>query len=118
MGRNKIMNQKNYASNYFLILNIFCTIIFLNISFTSYSQSRISGIVEDSLNSPIIYANVLLKKVNSSSIYAYTNTDQQGKYIFNVSETGDFIVIFNAISYQSKTCPIKFYVLYSFLILK
>lgn len=103
------MNQKNYASNYFLILNIFCTIIFLNISFTSYSQSRISGIVEDSLNSPIIYANVLLKKVNSSSIYAYTNTDQQGKYIFNVSETGDFIVIFNAISYQSKTCPIKLF---------
>lgn len=103
------MNQKNYACNYFLILNVFFTIIFLNISFTSYSQSRISGIVEDSLNYPIIYANVLLKKVNSSSIYAYTNTDEQGKYIFNVSETGDFIIIFNAISYQSKTCPIKLF---------
>ena len=101
------MNQKNYTSNYFLILSFLCTSIFLSTSLTSYSQSRISGIVKDSLNSPIAYANVLLKKVNSSSIYAYTNTDEQGKYIFTILETGDFNITFNAISYQSKTCPIK-----------
>jgi CarboxypepD_reg-like domain len=67
-----------------------------------YGQTVISGTVKDSINKPVIYANVFIQAVNSSVIKSFTHTDKQGNYEINFEGVGDFEMNFTALSYRSK----------------
>ncbi len=61
------------CKNYFVF-------IFLLISFTSFSQYRVSGMVININNQPLPYANVIIFNEKETSLVTYAITDENGKY--------------------------------------
>ncbi|MCV9929288.1 carboxypeptidase-like regulatory domain-containing protein [Flavobacterium sp. LS1R49] len=70
------------------------------------AQSIISGAVLDKKGNPISFANVFVKLQENQSIIVFTRTDIEGKYILELSETGNFEISFTAMSYKINTASI------------
>ena len=67
----------------------FKTYIFLMFSlvfFKNYSQSVISGVINDEKGQPLSGATVIISKKTSTSILAYDISDTQGKFKTNVKD--------------------------------
>ena len=70
----------------------------------SFSQNlSVSGIVVDEDNAPISFANVILMKVNDSTIVAGTSTDDNGVFRLNLNEKGDYNFKVSFIGYKDFT---------------
>jgi len=63
-------------------LNIISMVFLIGIPFFCFGQTyKISGIVKDSIKSPISFAALVISNdVNESSIIAYTTSDNNGAY--------------------------------------
>ena len=70
-----------------------------------FSQTIISGTVKDSI-SPLTYASVTLKDSLSSSILAYSYTDNLGKYELKTDKLGQLNLVFNALGFEPKNIRI------------
>ncbi|SMC35676.1 carboxypeptidase-like regulatory domain-containing protein [Cellulophaga tyrosinoxydans] len=78
-------------------------LILLVAFFESYSQTILKGQILDELNKAIPYGSILLKNTSDASIIAYSFTKEDGSYTLKTLETGNFILIFSALGYRTKT---------------
>ena len=81
---------------------IFYIFLFLLIPIKNFSQSKIIGFVKDSTNQTGILANVILKNSVDNSIVTFTSTNNDGSYLLEIENIGDFILSFSALSYETK----------------
>ena len=79
---------------------------FLWITSFSYAQTTITGTVKDSLNHPVVSANVILKSDSDGTIITYGYTNDQGVYILEIDQTGNFIINYSSLSYKTINIPI------------
>lgn len=80
-----------------------CLMVFSSGNFL-YAQTQtveISGLVSDSINVPIPFVNVFLKKAETNGVVAFTTTDINGKYRLEVKERGIFLLNFSSIAYRN-----------------
>ncbi|WP_185740226.1 carboxypeptidase-like regulatory domain-containing protein [Flavobacterium branchiophilum] len=78
----------------------FCLITLLLGNFL-FAQATILGIVNDSLNNPISFANIYIKPYGNNSIIGFTSTDKEGKYKLITNKIGDIDIFFSALSYKT-----------------
>ena len=83
-------------------IKIFYIFLFLLIPIKNFSQSKIIGFVKDSTNQTGILANVILKNSVDNSIVTFTSTNNDGSYLLEIENIGDFILSFSALSYETK----------------
>jgi len=86
-------------------LKMYCLILLLSGNF-AFTQSEISGVLLDSTQNPIAFANVILKTSDTKIIVTYTATNSEGYYFLKTEKTGHFGLEFIALSYQKKSIPI------------
>ncbi len=73
-------------------------IFFISLAFVMYwsnalsQEYRISGNVENTENAPILYANVLLRKISDSTILKGTSTDENGKFYIDDVASGRYFL--------------------------
>lgn len=77
--------------------------IFLN----TFSQTTISGIISSENYLPLASANVILKDSLSTSILAYTYTNDKGIYVLNTEKTGMFNLVVSSLGFERKTIPLE-----------
>ena len=83
-------------------IKIFYIFLFLLIPIKNFSQSKIIGFVKDSTNQTGILANVILKNSVDNSIVTFTSTNNDGSYLLEIENIGEFILSFSALSYETK----------------
>jgi len=76
--------------------------LFVGVFTYAQTQTQIQGTVTDSLAAPLPYVNVMLQSKEGNVILAYTSTSRDGKYVFNVKQTGDFKLVFTYLGYARK----------------
>ena len=79
-------------------IKIFYIFLFLLIPIKNFSQSKIIGFVKDSTNQTGILANVILKNSVDNSIVTFTSTNNDGSYLLEIENIGEFILSFSDIS--------------------
>jgi len=79
--------------------------IFFLFSTSVFAQVKIIGFVKDSINKEI-FANVVLKTNVNNSIITYAITNNDGSYLLKTDKTGEFNLIFSALSFETKTIPL------------
>lgn len=92
------MNKSNVAKFYITL-----TIIFI-ISENIFGQ--INGMVVNNDNTPIMYANVIVKDT-INKIIEYSVTDKNGYFSVSIDKIGDYKIEVSTISYETKKIPIK-----------
>ncbi len=88
---------------FLLRLKQFYCLIALTLLGNFLSAQNISGKVTDSLNNPIVYANVIIKDSLNKNIIKFTTTNLEGKYQMSLKKTGNYIISFSALSYKTET---------------
>ncbi len=81
-------------------------IVLLTLNYFVFSQTVIKGTVTEKNENFIPSASVILKDSLNSSIVAYTFSDQNGGYILNISEYGNFKLSFSSLGFKTKIIPI------------
>ena len=83
------------------------TLIFL-LAFVQFcfSQSIIKGIVKDSLNTSVVFANVVLKDT-TGKIITYSITENDGSFLLKTDREGSFFLQISSLNYQSKRIDIN-----------
>ena len=71
-----------------MIKNIF--IFFLFLSFTSYGQVKLEGIVKDSLKVPLESASLVAIDQKTNNLESYVLTDIKGKYKLNLKNNSNY----------------------------
>ncbi|RCS28028.1 TonB-dependent receptor [Polaribacter sp. WD7] len=79
--------------------------LFVIITFNSFSQKNIKGIIYDNLKKELTFVNIVLKD-SLNNITSYTYSNDKGTYILETDKTGDFILIFSALGYKTVKIPI------------
>ncbi len=74
--------------------------------FTFIATAQLSGKATTTDKKPVPFATVILKKVQDSTIAAFTQTDQAGQYTLKVKETGQFFLSIKSLSYVAQDIPI------------
>lgn len=87
------------ASNTYILLLFFLTF------FKSYSQSIISGIVNDENGQPLSGATIIISKNSNSSILAYDISNSLGEFETNVNDISSSLIL--KVSYLGYTTWIK-----------
>src|SRR5690554_6715774 len=80
----------------------YCLIVLLLLGNFICAQT-IKGRVTDTLENSIVYVNVILRDSLNKQIIKYTTTDEQGKYEITIGKAGEYVISFNALSYQPKS---------------
>ncbi|GEM_PF-5508375 len=75
---------------------MYCLILLLSGNF-AFTQSEISGVLLDSTQNPIAFANVILKTSDTKIIVTYTATNAEGYYFLKTDKTGHFGLEFIAL---------------------
>ncbi len=83
-------------------LNIICfAFIIVALQLQSFSQTLISGIVTDTIDNPLRDINVMVYPKESGFLKAYAITDQNGKYLIEVSlETDSLDLLLSSIHFE------------------
>lgn len=90
-------------NNPFFISLLSCLMFFASGNFLYAQTSTINGRISDSLNKPIPFVNVFLKKEGSAQVVAFTTTDTYGLYSLEVKAKGQFTVNFSSMSFKTTT---------------
>ena len=69
-------------------------LVLINVSFYLHGQDKITltGIVQDSVQKPLEFANVILIKKGSTSIYTYAITDELGRFKVSIVKDSTYIL--------------------------
>ncbi|WP_052158288.1 carboxypeptidase-like regulatory domain-containing protein [Lacinutrix jangbogonensis] len=84
----------------------YCLLLFIVAGNFLYGQNTIFGKVQDSLNNPILFANVIVKTSNTKKIINYTATDEKGHYKLNNLKSGNYLVSYSSLSYETKNITV------------
>ena len=84
----------------FILLIINCLMLLSSGNFLYAQTSVINGSVSDSLNAPIPFVNVFLKRANDNKVVAYTTSDTDGLYRLEVDKKGVFQLNFSSMAFQ------------------
>ncbi len=87
---------------YFLLL-----LVFLGLSFSTFSQTIFKGLVSNIDNKPILYVNISIKIDSSNVILAYTYSKKNGEYLLKTNEIGKFHLTFSALGYETEMIVIE-----------
>lgn len=87
---------------FLLSLKQFYCLIALTLLGNFLSAQNISGKVTDSLNNPVVYANVIVKDSLDKNIIKFTTTNLEGKYQMSLKKVGDYVISFSALSYKTE----------------
>jgi hypothetical protein len=80
--------------------------IFFVFTFFSFSQTKISGRIFDTLNLGLPSISVVIKDSLNKSIISYTYSDQNGNYSIDFENIGKLKLIFSSLGYETKTISI------------
>ena len=78
---------------------IFC--FFLLCSISTFSQIKVSGQIKDINDKAINRVNIVLKNSNSKDIIAYTYSNDEGIFEFNISFSGTYIYRLSCLGYKT-----------------
>ena len=85
-----------------IIFLLFCSTI------SSFSQEyTVSGNIQNTEGTPVLYANVLLLKSSDSTIVKGTSTDEKGTFAFESVLAGNYVVTASYIENISKPMTIE-----------
>lgn len=70
------------------------------------AQSKVFGVVTDKKQNPISFANVFIKLKDNQTIVAFTHTNNEGNYVLDLADTGNFEISFTAMSHKIYTASI------------
>jgi hypothetical protein len=93
MGKNK--KRRGLTFGIFFVFTIF-----------SFSQTKISGRIFDTLNLGLPSISVVIKDSLNKSIISYTYSDQNGNYSIDFENIGKLKLIFSSLGYETKTISI------------
>lgn len=71
------------------------------------AQYRLSGIVTDTNQQPIAYANIVLFSGDTENVYKGTITDENGYFNFEAVAEGQYLLQASFVSYQTYQAPIS-----------
>ncbi|OYQ43252.1 hypothetical protein CHU92_03600 [Flavobacterium cyanobacteriorum] len=74
-------------------------LLLLFISYNSFSQYRLTGVVTDTTGAAISGASLLVKD-SGNSIVSYTNSEDKGKYTITVPKPGEYTLVVNHLGYK------------------
>ncbi|WP_435357901.1 outer membrane beta-barrel protein [Emticicia sp. SJ17W-69] len=75
--------------------------LFILLLITNYTFGQIIGKVQDTKNTPLSFANVILYSAKDSYIIAGTTTNEFGEFTLKISQTGDFFIKISFIGYEN-----------------
>jgi hypothetical protein len=76
-------------------------LVFFNVS-VLFSQSYISGKINDNQKQPIAAVSIVLKKENDENIISYTFSDDNGMFQFKNLEIGKYTLTISGLSYKNE----------------
>ncbi len=76
-------------------------VLFLSISFCSYSQNFIKGTVTDSTNAPVSYCSMVLLNAKDSSQVKGNISDSVGYFTFEKIKPGNYFIKFSAVGFKA-----------------
>jgi hypothetical protein len=79
----------------FLLLTLFC------VTWGSYAQIKMSGVVKDSLDNPLELANVIAINKNTNGLESYGITNSDGKYVLSLGKNGTYTIQISAIGLKT-----------------
>ncbi len=91
----------------FFICSLFnLTAVLLLLGTFSLAQTTIKGTITDTNGQAVVAANVVLKPENSQSIIAYAYSDENGNYELTTTKTGNFVLSYSALNYETATIEV------------
>jgi hypothetical protein len=93
--------QKNVKIVLMSWKDVISLVVLLTILGNLTLHAQISGTAATKDKDPVPFATVILKKATDSTISAYTQTDQDGKFNLKLKETGDFFLSVKSLSYAT-----------------
>jgi iron complex outermembrane receptor protein len=83
-------------------MKLFLCGTFILYSFSVFSQQRLSGVIADSLGTPVPFAPMVLLLLPDSMIVKGTMTDEAGRYSIEKFSTGHYLLKVLAVGYEEK----------------
>ncbi len=71
-----------------------------------YGQTKIEGVVKDSLGKPVVNANIYIQAPDEATILAYTYSNLDGSFLLDFDKTGTFILNVSSLSYKTEQIPL------------
>lgn len=90
-----------------MIKKIALGLLLLLVFKTNAQNSTLYGVVTDSLQVPLAYANVIVKPQNSSINMSFAITDDQGRYKLELLKNEQYIVSVSFIGYEPQSFQLK-----------
>ena len=93
------------AYRYFILLSLG---LFFSQSIVAQSDTyQVDGVVEDTLNNPLIFATVLLLEESDSTLVDFTRTEMDGSFRFKDVPRGQHLVKTTYVGYLPLTVPVQ-----------
>ncbi|CAM3926563.1 MULTISPECIES: carboxypeptidase-like regulatory domain-containing protein [Flavobacterium] len=86
--------------------NSFTLLVFAYGLSLSFSQTILKGKIVDEANQPISNTNIILKPENAANIVAYGYSNTEGLYELKTTKTGNFVLSFSTLNYETISLPI------------
>lgn len=90
-----------------MIKKIALSLLVLFVFKVNAQNSTLYGVVTDSLQVPLAYANVIVKPQNTSINMSFAITDEQGRYKLELIKNEQYTVSVSFIGYQSQSFQLK-----------
>lgn len=87
-------------------MKTYLNILFTVLVSTALSQTRISGLITDSLDAPVPFVPVALLSLPDSTIIKGTITDEAGKYSMEQKKSGSYLLKLTVLGYREKTSEV------------
>ncbi|MGY6649547.1 carboxypeptidase-like regulatory domain-containing protein [Wenyingzhuangia sp. IMCC45574] len=85
---------------------VYINLLLFLICFTGFSQIKVQGIVKDSLNKPMVLANVVAINQASKMLDSYSMTNDEGFYKLNLKSNASYILQVSYIGMKTKEFPL------------
>jgi hypothetical protein len=72
------------------VIALFCMLLFSGQAIAQNNKINIIGMVTDTTNAPLVAATVLLTQASDSTLAAFTQTDDDGRFLIKNVEQGDY----------------------------
>lgn len=86
---------------------IFLLCALISICYTNAQTVELNGIVKDSLQNPLAYANVIARPIDSLEILKFAITDDIGFYKLNLIKNSDYIISISYLGFESLNFSFK-----------
>lgn len=74
----------------------------------AFSQGTVSGKLKNKGNNPVEYANCVLLNSSDSTLVKAAISDENGKFVFENLEPGNFLFMTSQVGYKSYSSPVNF----------